>query len=161
MTGAIMNHSDTTNAVADQLQIEKSPYILMKEDILIREGDQANYLYYIIDGIVGIYRNIHDKEHLVTCIGAGYLVGELEMVTHGEFFLATVKALSDKVIAYKIFHPDIHKIAQVSELRDALLERLCGDLQYFCNKVVEAENEIAMLREKNTKLEEGLLEYSN
>ena len=68
-----------------------------KEDVIFRQDDRENFMYEILSGTVGIYKEFEtERENKVAELGAGQFLGEMELV-EAEPRSATAVALSDTV----------------------------------------------------------------
>jgi CRP/FNR family cyclic AMP-dependent transcriptional regulator len=78
---------------------------LKKGDILIKEGDRSNQLYWLMKGQLGVYSNVQGLEAHLNTIEPGELVGELAFLDQKPRS-ATVKALEESqllVLEYSEF----------------------------------------------------------
>lgn len=68
-----------------------------KGDVIFRQDDRENFMYAILSGTVGIYKEYEkDRENKVAELSAGQFLGEMELVEE-EPRSATAVALSDTV----------------------------------------------------------------
>jgi CRP-like cAMP-binding protein len=77
--------------------------LLKKGDILIREGEKSNQLYWLLQGELVVVKMLQEREVVLTQIKEGGLVGELSFLDQKPRS-ATVKAVTDcqlHVLEYK------------------------------------------------------------
>lgn len=70
-------------------------YMILKTgDVLIREGEKSNQLYWLMQGRLGVFKKVQNHEAQVNTIEAGELVGELSFLDQKPRS-ATIRALSE------------------------------------------------------------------
>ena len=68
-----------------------------KGDVIFRQDDRENFMYEILSGTVGIYKEFEtERENKVAELSSGQFLGEMELV-EGEPRSATAVALTDSV----------------------------------------------------------------
>ena len=67
---------------------------LSKGDYLMREGEESTEMYYVQEGILGVFKRKLDQEHQIGTIYAGELVGEMSFLDEDPRS-ATVKTITD------------------------------------------------------------------
>jgi CRP-like cAMP-binding protein len=123
-------------------------HIFQKGDVLMTEGQtDDNSLYLLRKGRVGIYRNINEKEELISEIYATNFFGEQELIHSGPRY-ATIRALSHEIIVYKFRRMNLHYVYSNPRLAEKLIVRLSGDIKQYSDMLVQKNEEIKKLTDK-------------
>jgi CRP-like cAMP-binding protein len=113
---------------------------------LITEGDTLDHSLFLIRvGTVGIYRQILDKQEQISTVSAVNFVGEMELILGGAR-IATVKALTEEVLAYRFTRADVNTIIKTPTWAETLLTRLTLDLKALSDRCVTLEVDSMLLQ---------------
>ena len=125
-----------------------------RDQAIMNEGETSDgSLYLLYKGSVGIYRSVDESEVFIERIDPINFFGEIEVYTGG-IRLATVRALTDDVVAYRMSVSDLGKTILPNALGELLAERLSKDLKDYCNRYIRSEACINRLLDENDKTSE-------
>lgn len=136
-------------------------------EIIVRQGDQGDSLFIIVEGVVGVrVRSEETQSTEVARLGAGNIFGEMALLT-GEKRTATVVSISETLV-YEITNEDIKPLLQqqpeVTELISKMLtqRQLATQSRLNIHQAVEEEKEAVYKRFLN-RIENffGLTEADN
>ncbi len=112
-------------------------HVVKKDTILMTEGQKDdNSLYLLRKGKVGVFRNLKDREELISEIYAINFFGEMELI-HGGPRYATIKALSHEIVVYKFKQMNLGYVYSNPRLAEKLIVQLSGDIKNYSNMLVQ------------------------
>ncbi len=144
---AILEEIDLFQAFPDAAKLALSRQVgrlqFSPGEIVIREGDEGDSLFIIVEGVVGVWTESETGEQIeIIRRGAGDVIGEMALLT-GEARTATVKAATDSIL-YEITKSDI---APLLKSQPKIVERLSTIL-------AERKIETQAARDENRALDE-------
>lgn len=118
-----------------------------KGEILLREGEQSDYLYIIISGDVELYKNVeeNDSQQLIGTLSSGQSVGEIRIIRNRTCSL-TVKASAPTIVLYtlisKLCSPEYRNCYEgiLDSLTCILSDRLMTSNQTIVSKTNKKSN---------------------
>ncbi len=122
-----------------------------RDQAIMKEGESSDgSLYLLYKGSVGIYRTVDETEVFIERIDSINFFGEIEVYTGGTR-LATVRALTDDVMAYRMSVSELGKTILPNALGELLAQRLSMDLKDYCNRYIRSEACINRLLDEKDK----------
>ena len=97
--------------------------VYSNQDVIIAEADNENAMYILRAGTVKVFRRAGVSQKFMGTMDAVCIFGELSIINH-EPRSATVIAMSDKVVVYRIANPNLHDVAANPEWAEMLISRL-------------------------------------
>src|SRR5882724_6206392 len=101
--------------------------IYSNQDVIIEEGNDGKAMYLLRFGTVKVFKRSGEAQKFMTMIHAVNIFGEMSVI-NDEPRTATVIAMSDKVIVYRIADPSAHTIASNPLWAELLITRLSKSL---------------------------------
>ena len=125
-----------------------------RDQAIMKEGEPSDgNLYLLYKGSVGIYRTVDETEIFIERIDAINFVGEIEIYTGGTR-LASVRALTDDVMAYRMSVTDLGNSILPNALGELLAQRLSTDLKDYSNRYIRSEACVNRLLDEKDKTSE-------
>jgi CRP/FNR family cyclic AMP-dependent transcriptional regulator len=93
------------------------------QDVIVAEGDNDAAMYILRAGTVKVFRRAGVAQKFMGTMDAMCIFGELSMINH-EPRSATVIAMSDKVLVYRIENPNLHDVAANPAWAEMLISNL-------------------------------------
>ncbi|MCB1143341.1 MAG: cyclic nucleotide-binding domain-containing protein [Leptospiraceae bacterium] len=126
-----------------------SQKFLKKDGIVFSEGDFCDgKMYFVLEGLLGIYKNKPGGENMVREVSSGMFFGEMGMIVSGKR-AATVRVLSDKCKLGMIDKDIFVKLCNTHP--NFLLALLRNIIKNF----ITAEEKIQHLEERIVNMENG------
>ena len=104
---------------------------------IIREGEMPSAAYLIKDGVVRVYKECDGKEHEITKLSSGQIMGEMALLSH-RYHTMTVEAVSDTEAF--IIRPErlAAELAQTSPLIKTIVETLLDRIYVFDEAICQS-----------------------
>lgn len=122
--------------------------------VIIREGDTERALYLLRVGRVEISKGQGAARQVMGTIEAVNFFGEMSMI-NDEPRSASVQAVSESVVVYRIPNPSIHTILTNPLWAELLISRLARNLAACAAQHVVDARELSELRAELTRLKTG------
>lgn len=119
--------------------------IYSNQDIIIEEADTEKAMYVLRVGTVKVFRRSGVAQKFMGMMDAVTIFGEMSVI-NGEPRSATVIAMTDKVVVYRIANPSIHEIAANPLWAELLISRLSKTLARSIEQHVIASEQVRALR---------------
>ena len=97
--------------------------VYSNQDVIVAEADNESAMYILRAGTVKVFRRAGVSQKFMGSMDAVCIFGELSMINH-EPRSATVIAMSDKVVVYRIANPNLHDVAAHPDWAEMLIARL-------------------------------------
>lgn len=97
--------------------------VYSNQDVIVAEADNESAMYILRAGSVKVFRRAGVSQKFMGSMDAVCIFGELSMINH-EPRSATVIAMSDKVVVYRIANPNLHEVAAHPDWAEMLIARL-------------------------------------
>jgi CRP-like cAMP-binding protein len=124
-------------------------------ETLIKEGDQERALYLLRAGSVEVFKGFGAARESMGTIDAVNFFGEMSMI-NDEPRSATVQALSERVVVYRIPNPNIHTILTNPLWAELLISRLARNLAEHVEQHLVASEQVKELRAEVARLTAAL-----
>ena len=128
--------------------------IYSNQDVIIEEGDTEKAMYILRFGTVKVFKRSGVAQKFMTMIDAVSIFGELSAI-NDESRTATVMAMSDKVVVYRIANPSTQAIASNPLWAELLISRLSKSLARSIEQHVAAAETVKELRAEVERLKAG------
>lgn len=128
--------------------------IYPRGQIIIREGDAERALYLLRVGKVEISKGLAASRQVVGNIDAVNFFGEMSMI-NDEPRSASVQAVSDSVVVYRIPNPNIHTILTNPLWAELLISRLARNLAACAAQHVADVQQLRDLRAELARIKAG------
>jgi CRP-like cAMP-binding protein len=122
--------------------------------VIIAEGADEKAMYILRAGTVKVFKRFGEAQKLMTMIDAVNIFGEMSVI-NDEPRTATVIAMSDKVVVYRIAKTDAHTIASNPFWAERLITHLSKSLARSIDQHLVAANTVRELRAEVERLKAG------
>ena len=128
--------------------------IYSNQDAIVAEADNDDAMYILRAGTVKVFRRAGVAQKFMGTMDAMCIFGELSMINH-EPRSATVIAMSDKVLVYRIEHPNLHEVAANPQWAEMLISNLSMLLAKSIQQHILALEKVKELRHEVERLTAG------
>ncbi|BCY17051.1 MAG: cyclic nucleotide-binding domain-containing protein [Chloroflexi bacterium] len=148
---------DTKFKLEDFPKFTENSLRFHRDQTIMKEGEPSDgNLYLLYKGSVGIYRTVDETEVFIERIDAINFVGEIEIYTGGAR-LASVRALTDDVMAFRMSVSDLGNSILPNALGELLAQRLSFDLKDYSNRYLRSEACVNRLLEEKERAGENTI----
>jgi len=125
--------------------------IYSNTDIIIEEAAKDKTMYVLRFGTVKVFRRSGAEQKIMGTMDAVTIFGEMS-VLNDEPRSATVIAMTDKVLVYRIENPSIHEIAANPAWAELLISRISRTLARSIEQHIAAWQKVKELRAEVERL---------
>ena len=125
--------------------------VYSNQDVIVAEADNESAMYILRAGSVKVFRRAGVSQKFMGSMDAVCIFGELSMINH-EPRSATVIAMSDKVVVYRIANPNLHEVATHPDWAEMLIARLSKLLAKSIEQHILALEKVKALRAEVERL---------
>jgi len=124
-------------------------------EIIIQEGDQERALYLLRTGNVAVFKGAGTAREPLGAIDATNFFGEMSMI-NDEPRSATVQAVTEGVVVYRIPNPSIHTILTNPLWAELLITRLARNLATHAQQHLAMVEQVKALQTEVASLKAAL-----
>jgi CRP-like cAMP-binding protein len=128
--------------------------VYSNQDVIISEGEKEQAMYILRVGTVKVFKRSGEAQKFMTMIEPINIFGELSGINN-EARTATVIAMSDQVVCYRIADASAHAIAGNPLWAELLISRLAQSLARSIEQHVAAAETVKQLRAEVERLKTG------
>lgn len=128
--------------------------VYSNQEVIIEEGDTEKAMYILRVGTVKVFKRTGTSQKFMTMIDAVNIFGELSVI-NDEPRTATVIAMSEKVVVYRIVNPTAQFLASNPRWAELLITRLSKSLARSIEQHVAAAETVRELRAEVERLKAG------
>jgi len=112
---------DVAPAALVNIALRMQLQLAAKGQVVIRQGEPGDYMYFIAHGVVRVSRNEHGESRDLTTLRAGEFFGEMALLTERQLRNATVAAVTPCTL-YRLHRDDLAAAMETQPAIRAVLE---------------------------------------
>lgn len=115
---------------------ENNQLTLAKDQLIFLEGDDANEMFYILDGEVEIFKTMEGRRITIATLSKGEVFGEMGLLMEGPKRTASAKAIKESTILSLTKEEFLRRITITPTFCLTILKSLAERLQQATNELM-------------------------
>lgn len=115
---------------------ESSQLTIAKDQIIFVEGDDANNMFYILEGEVEVFKTMEGRRITIATLCKGEVFGEMGLLTEGSKRTASAQATKEATILSLTKEEFLHRITLTPTFCLTILKSLAERLQKATSELI-------------------------
>lgn len=115
---------------------DSSQLMIAKDQLIFLEGDDANDMFYILEGEVEVFKTMEGRRITIATLGKGEVFGEMGLLTEGSRRTASAQATKESTVLSLTKEEFLRRITLTPTFCLTILKSLAERLQQATSELI-------------------------